>query len=46
MRVRVWAVAGIAAAVVLGGWVAVASIPDAETGVFHGCYAAKTGRCG
>jgi ribosomal protein S18 acetylase RimI-like enzyme len=44
-RARRWLPAGVAAAVMLagGGVAAVAAIPDAGTGVFHGCYSTKTG---
>src|SRR5260370_11069271 len=42
-RRRAWLVAGAAAAVVASGGVAAASIPDAGSGVFHGCSSSRTG---
>ena len=43
MRGLVWAAAGVTVMAVLGGGLALASVPDAGTGVFHGCYSTKTG---
>src|SRR5215472_5338676 len=40
---RVTAAAAVVAAAVLASGVALASIPDAGTGVFHGCYSKRTG---
>jgi hypothetical protein len=39
---ELWRVAVLAVLVAAGG-VAVAAIPDAGTGVFHGCYSTETG---